>query len=256
MDLQAGGLLPEALDPIEIGADSWRRYEHLWTDADRRDHVSSTDERYQIDTAHPHASTTWASTSPSSPLTPPTRRVARSSSSRRSSTPATTAAGCCGSPASTCEENQARRLLNDLDSYRAAQYGARASRGDRRPPLGRRRVRARCCAASRRSCAAGWRTRRARPRGARSTVGSPPSARPGRDVGLSRLPRHAYVARAVLAAPPRTTQAVLGSRGCGSLGTVEPPTPASHARPSSVAACGPARVRDSSRARCPAATRR
>ncbi len=52
------------------------------------------------------------------------------------------------------EENQARRLLNDLDSYRATARQAGARRGDRRPRLARRASSSRSSAPSRATCAA------------------------------------------------------------------------------------------------------
>ena len=42
MDLQAGGLVPESLDPAEVGADFQRRYDHLWMTLTDAVTVSST----------------------------------------------------------------------------------------------------------------------------------------------------------------------------------------------------------------------
>lgn len=49
MDLQAGELVPADLDPAEVGADFTRRYEHLWMTLTEPVTVSGTD-RYQIHT--------------------------------------------------------------------------------------------------------------------------------------------------------------------------------------------------------------
>ncbi len=47
-DLQAGGLLPEGLDPVEIAEEIPRRYEALWWELTREDTVLPSEQRYRI----------------------------------------------------------------------------------------------------------------------------------------------------------------------------------------------------------------
>jgi hypothetical protein len=47
-DLQAGGLLPEEVDPIEVSEEIARRYEALWSELTRVDLVTPAEQRYRI----------------------------------------------------------------------------------------------------------------------------------------------------------------------------------------------------------------
>jgi Domain of unknown function (DUF4032)/Lipopolysaccharide kinase (Kdo/WaaP) family len=48
LDLRAGGLLPAEVDPIEVAAEVDRRYCALWTELTREDLVQPSDQRYRI----------------------------------------------------------------------------------------------------------------------------------------------------------------------------------------------------------------
>lgn len=48
MDLQAGDLLPEDLDPVETAADLVRRYRHLWAELTDEEVVQRHEQRYRI----------------------------------------------------------------------------------------------------------------------------------------------------------------------------------------------------------------
>jgi len=47
-DLQAGGLLPDDVDPIEVAADLPRRYEALWTELTREELFRPDEQRYRV----------------------------------------------------------------------------------------------------------------------------------------------------------------------------------------------------------------
>jgi hypothetical protein len=114
MDLQAGGMVPESLDPAEVGADFQRRYDHLWMTLTDAVTVSSTD-RYQIHTllrtlnglGFDVAELTADSTEGGSIQVRP--KVVDAGHHRRRMLRLT---------GLEMQENQARRLLNDIDSYR------------------------------------------------------------------------------------------------------------------------------------------
>jgi hypothetical protein len=47
-DLQAGGMLPDAIDPVEVADEIPRRYEALWSELTRVDTVKPPEQRYRI----------------------------------------------------------------------------------------------------------------------------------------------------------------------------------------------------------------
>ena len=115
MDLQAGGMVPETLDPAEVGPDFRRRYEHLWmtlTDAV----TVSTSDRYQIHTllrtlnglGFDVAELSADSTDGGSSIRVQPKVVDAGHHRRR----------MMHLTGLEMHENQARRLLNDIDSYR------------------------------------------------------------------------------------------------------------------------------------------
>ena len=116
-DLEAGGLLDEALDPLVLVESIENRYRELWAELtgveefDARRDASDREPR-------PPAQRPRASTSPSW-TSPPTSPGRPSGSSPRSSTPDITQRRLIRLTGLDTEENQARRLLNDLDYYRA-----------------------------------------------------------------------------------------------------------------------------------------
>ncbi|MGB7979990.1 MAG: DUF4032 domain-containing protein [Candidatus Nanopelagicales bacterium] len=115
MDLQAGGFVPERFDPAAIGPEFRRRYEHLWMTLTEPVTVSGTDRR------HIHAMmrtlnglgfdvaqlTAQATDGGATILVQP--KVVEAGHHRRRMLQLT---------GLDMGENQARRLLNDLDSYR------------------------------------------------------------------------------------------------------------------------------------------
>jgi Domain of unknown function (DUF4032) len=115
MDLQAGGMVPGTLDPAEVGPDFQRRYEHLWMTLTDAITVSSTD-RYQIHTllrtlnglGFDVAELTADSTEGGSAIRVRPKVVDAGHHRRR----------MLRLTGLEMHENQARRLLNDIDSYR------------------------------------------------------------------------------------------------------------------------------------------
>ena len=115
MDLQAGGMVPDALDPAEVGADFRRRYEHLWLTLTDAVTVSSTD-RYRIHTllrtlnglGFDVAELTAEATDGGSHIRVQPKVVDAGHHGRR----------MMHLTGLAMHENQARRLLNDIDSYR------------------------------------------------------------------------------------------------------------------------------------------
>ena len=118
LDLDAGSLLHPSIDPVGIATRSSSATASCGRScsAPRR----STPASATASTSGSAGSTTSASTSPSSPSSP-TSTAAPCSSSRRSSTPGHHSRRLLRLTGLDVEENQARRLLNDLDAYRAAQ---------------------------------------------------------------------------------------------------------------------------------------
>lgn len=114
MDLQAGELLPEAFDPIAVGEEFRLRYEHLWMTLTEPVTVSSGD-RYQIQTllrtlnglGFDVAEMTAEATDGGSRIRV-TPKVVDAGHHRRRMLRLT---------GLVMHENQARRLLNDLDSF-------------------------------------------------------------------------------------------------------------------------------------------
>ena len=115
MDLQAGGMVPETLDPAEVGPDFRRRYEHLWMTLTDAVTVSSSD-RYQIHTllrtlnglGFDVAELTADSSDGGSTIRVQPKVVDAGHHRRR----------MMHLTGLEMHENQARRLLNDIDSYR------------------------------------------------------------------------------------------------------------------------------------------
>ena len=115
MDLQAGGMVPETLDPAEVGPDFRRRYEHLWMTLTDAVTVSASD-RYQIHTllrtlnglGFDVAELSADSTDGGSSIRVQPKVVDAGHHRRR----------MLRLTGLEMHENQARRLLNDIDSYR------------------------------------------------------------------------------------------------------------------------------------------
>ncbi len=115
MDLQAGGLVPAELDPAEVGDDLRRRYEHLWMTLTEPVVVSGTDRR-QVHTLLRtlnglgfDVAELTAEASPDGSMIHVQPKVVDAGHHRRRMLQLT---------GLDMQENQARRLLNDLDSYR------------------------------------------------------------------------------------------------------------------------------------------
>jgi len=80
----------------------------------------------------PQAATTWASTSRAHPSAPTSAYLDRDPAEGVDAR--THSAGCCGLTGLDVEENQARRLLNDLDTYRAERDRQATTRSSSREP--------------------------------------------------------------------------------------------------------------------------
>jgi len=117
MDLEAGGLLPSDVDPIEVAADVVRRYEALWSELTREDMVLPSEQRYRIaerlrrlnELGFDVDEVELIDAGEGSKLRMRTR-VAEPGHHRRL---LFTRTGL------DAQENQARRLLNDIASYRS-----------------------------------------------------------------------------------------------------------------------------------------
>jgi len=117
MDLQAGDLLPEGVDPIELSEELWRRYRSLWDELTRDELLSPEDQRYRIadrlqrlnDLGFDADEVELIPTDEGTKLRVRTRVAESGQRSmllfRRTGILA--------------EEHQARRLLNDIASFRA-----------------------------------------------------------------------------------------------------------------------------------------
>jgi hypothetical protein len=117
MDLEAGGLLPVDVDPVEVAADVVRRYEALWWELTREDMVLPSEQRYRIaerlrrlnELGFDVDEVELVDAGQGSTLRLRTR-VAEPGHHRRL---LFTRTGL------DAQENQARRLLNDIASYRS-----------------------------------------------------------------------------------------------------------------------------------------
>ncbi len=117
MDLQAGGLLPAVVDPIEVSDELGRRYRRLWDELTREEVFQPEDQRYRIAERLRRLNELGfdADELELIPGANGTRlriqtRVAESGQSSRQLFRQT---------GISAEEHQARRLLNDIASFRA-----------------------------------------------------------------------------------------------------------------------------------------
>jgi hypothetical protein len=117
MDLQAGGLLPAVVDPIEVSDELGRRYRRLWDELTREEVFQPEDQRYRIAERLRRLNELGfdADELELIPGASGTRlriqtRVAESGQSSRQLFRQT---------GISAEEHQARRLLNDIASFRA-----------------------------------------------------------------------------------------------------------------------------------------
>lgn len=116
-DLQAGGLLPPYIDPVEIAEEIPRRYEALWSELTREDSVLPAEQRYRIaerlrrlnELGFDVDEIELVEAGEGSRLRLHTR-VAEPGHHRRL---LFTRTGL------QAQENQARRLINDINSYRS-----------------------------------------------------------------------------------------------------------------------------------------
>jgi Domain of unknown function (DUF4032)/Lipopolysaccharide kinase (Kdo/WaaP) family len=117
MDLQAGQLLPADVDPIAVSEELDRRYRRLWSELNREEIFSPTEQRYRI-AARLRRLNDLGFDAEEVELIPEQAgirlrvrtKVAESGQSTRQLFRAT---------GISAEENQARRLLNDIASFRA-----------------------------------------------------------------------------------------------------------------------------------------
>lgn len=116
-DLQAGGLLPPHVDPVEVAEEIPRRYEALWSELTREDTVLPSEQRYRIaerlrrlnELGFDVDEVELVEAGEGSKLRLRTR-VAEPGHHRRL---LFTRTGL------DAQENQARRLINDINSYRS-----------------------------------------------------------------------------------------------------------------------------------------
>ncbi|MFY9887682.1 MAG: DUF4032 domain-containing protein [Streptosporangiaceae bacterium] len=117
MDLQAGELLPDDVDPIEVSEDLVRRYQGLWEELTREEIVRPADQRHRIakrlrrlnELGFDADEVELIDDSAGTRLRVRTRVAESGQSSRQ----------LFRSTGISAEEHQARRLLNDIASFRA-----------------------------------------------------------------------------------------------------------------------------------------
>jgi hypothetical protein len=117
LDLQAGNLLPDTVDPMHIAEELADRYQHLWHELTKEELLTPGDQRYRIadrlrnlnDLGFDAEEIEIVPTPEGNRLKVRTRVAEQGQHSRRLFLRTGIDAG----------ENQARRLLNDIASYRA-----------------------------------------------------------------------------------------------------------------------------------------
>jgi hypothetical protein len=117
MDLQAAGLLPAAIDPIEISDELGRRYARLWDELTREELFQPDEQRYRIaerlrrlnELGFDADEVELIDTAEGTRLRVRTRVAESGQSSRQ----------LFRQTGISAEEHQARRLLNDIASFRA-----------------------------------------------------------------------------------------------------------------------------------------
>jgi hypothetical protein len=117
MDLQAAGLLPAAIDPIEISDELGRRYARLWDELTREELFQPEEQRYRIaerlrrlnELGFDADEVELIDTAEGTRLRVRTRVAESGQSSRQ----------LFRQTGISAEEHQARRLLNDIASFRA-----------------------------------------------------------------------------------------------------------------------------------------
>ena len=118
MDLEAGGLLEDGSDPVETADQIVERYHSLWAELTGAESFDSG-ERWRVEAADPPAQRARLRRRRAGHHHRH-RRHRPCRSSPRSSTPGHHSRRLLRLTGLDVEENQARRLLNDLDAYRAA----------------------------------------------------------------------------------------------------------------------------------------
>jgi hypothetical protein len=117
MDLEAGNLLPDGIDPIEVSEELERRYHGLWHELTREEVFSPKDQRYRIaerlrrlnELGFDADEVELIAGAEGTRLRVRTKVAETGQSSRQ----------LFRQTGITAEENQARRLLNDVASFRA-----------------------------------------------------------------------------------------------------------------------------------------
>ena len=204
LDLEAGGLLHASIDPVETADLVVERYRDLWDELLGAE-TFDTGERYRIDQRIRRLNELGFDVAELTIVTDIDGRTVQLE-------PKVVDAGhhsrrLLRLTGLDVEENQARRLLNDLDAYRAAKDVQSEDEEIVAHRLGRPTRSSRWSGRCRRSCAASW----SRPRSSTrcsSTGGSCPSARAATSACCRRLAR---TSTDVLTHKP-DERAVLGSR--------------------------------------------
>src|SRR5215469_4458667 len=117
MDLQAGELLPEGVDPIEVSEELERRYRRLWSELTKEEILTPDDQRYRMadrlrrlnDLGFDADEVELIPTAEGTKLRVRTKVAEVGQSSRQ----------LFRQTGISAEEHQARRLLNDIASFRA-----------------------------------------------------------------------------------------------------------------------------------------
>ena len=115
LDLQAGGFMGDEIDPHELIEGLQSRYDALWTELYAVEDFT-TDEMWRIEQRIARLNGLGFDIDELDIVTDWTVRPSASSQGRRGRTPPTAAQSLTGLDV---EENQARRLLNDLDAFTA-----------------------------------------------------------------------------------------------------------------------------------------
>jgi hypothetical protein len=117
LDLESGGLLPAGIDPLEVAEELGERYERLWDELNREEIIPENEQRFRIaerlrrlnDLGFAAEEVELISTPEGNRLRVRTRVAESGDDSRKLFLRTGIDAG----------ENQARRLLNDIASFRA-----------------------------------------------------------------------------------------------------------------------------------------
>ena len=116
LDLQAGGLLPHAVDPLEFGAELTVRYTRLWDELNREEKLHPADQRYRIGQRLRRLNALGFDADEVELITTPDGNALRIRTKVAEAGQHTTQ--LFRRTGITADEHQAQRLLNDIASFR------------------------------------------------------------------------------------------------------------------------------------------